>query len=140
MRRKIVTADKAEPLPLGIKASDLAWPKGGRFTRSFELYLTSRFGWCVATLKIGNGRSGPPRTYGASLKDGKIVTMGGGPHILDTKTVYLTEERTAALAKLVEFYEKGVEEAGLIRDRIGSRRAEGQLRRAQGQTFWHWSN
>lgn len=125
MRRKIVTTDKAAPLPLGIKTSDLTYPKSGqRVTHYLTLYLTQRFGWCVATLPISRAkRGGPDRTYGARLDGDGVVRMGGGPHILDTKTVYVTEARALALARLLEIYNAGMNNAGEIRDRIDAVKA-----------------
>jgi hypothetical protein len=119
-------------LPPGVIASDLRYPTTGRSVGDLTFYFTNRFGWCVATLSI-NSRG---RTYGITM-DGNIVSMGGRP---DDKIVYayVSEARQAALQKFLDLKAKGLGNAGDIRDRIGSRRAEGQVKRAQGLHSWRW--
>lgn len=135
-------------LPLGITEADLKYPQhpdktcwdagdGGRV----DLYeIQSRRGtteWVVATLHISKGRKSD-RTYGIRM-DGTVCRVGAGPHVLRTVRVHVRESRLEALQPLLELHRRGLTEAGQIRDRIGSRRAEGQLRRAQGEVSWRWS-
>jgi hypothetical protein len=132
-------------LPFGLKAPDLAYPKRPKkydwrkeqpfdVLHTLTLYETERFGWVVTTLHIRNpGRrhrsDAQARTYGVT-KDGNVVTVGLGPHVKRTLTVYVTRGRAEALKTLVELHERGMADAGSIRDRISSRRAQTTLRRS----------
>jgi hypothetical protein len=96
---------------------------------------SERFGWIVKTLPI-NARTG--RSYGMTL-DGSVVTCGGRPDDYEkTIRIVVTDKNQARLAKWVEAKAKGMGTAGDIRDRIGSRRAQGQEMRAQGRRSWRW--
>jgi hypothetical protein len=142
------TTKKTKPtLPEGILPIDLERPKydakdGMVYSinnGSFTLHNTTRMGWCVATLHISRGKRGQPdRTYGARLTDGSTVTIGNGPHVLETIEVYVRKSRVKALQHLIDTHTKGMTNAGMIRDRIGSRRAQGQLMRAEGRHSWMW--
>jgi len=97
----------------------------------FDLYYTKRFGWCVKTLGISRGKAGrEDRTYGWSLKDNGLVTMGNGPHVLAKATVYVRESRREKLAFLLEAFETGMVAACEYRDRLSTNRARGRARRA----------
>jgi hypothetical protein len=97
-------------------------------------YKSNRFGWCVATLPI-NGKG---RTYGMST-EGAIVTMGGRPDDVKVR-IYVHDGNRKRLQKYVDLRAKGLGKAGDIRDRIGSRRAQGQEMRAQGRYSWTWDS
>lgn len=132
-------------LPFGLKAADLAYPKRPKkydwrkeqpfdVLHTLTLYETERFGWVVTTLHIRNAgsrsmRGAQPRTYGVDER-GQVVTVGLGPHVKRTITVYVTRARAAALQKLVDLHERGLADAGSIRDRISTRRAQGAMRRS----------
>lgn len=148
-------------LPEGIEPGDLVYPKmkwddktgktsynkgdsqlmyeeadGGQF----ELwYIEGRdFGWVIPTLMINSGHhrnrpsSDTRRTYGIRLSDEGLVRVGHGPHVKKTVTVYVKEHRTEALKKFLDLYAKGLEKAGMTRDRISTRRANTQSRRSSG--------
>lgn len=130
---------KAPALPPGVLASDLKFPKysaTNRYVGQFELLQTSTFGWCVATLDI-NAKRG--RTYAARLADGALVSVGAGPHVLQRVSVYVTEKTKERLAPLVTKKTEGEAKAGAYRDRLSSRRIEGQQMRAAGRTSWRWT-
>ncbi len=145
-------AAAASALPLGILASDCKYPDYNplkatpadyariRIVHTITLYDTTAFGWCVATLDISHSRrAATARTYAARASDGATVRVGAGPHVKRTVTVYVRQERLAALAKLVELYQTGAEKANAVRDRISSRRAQGAEMRAQGRSSWRWN-
>jgi len=96
--------------------------------------MGGRFGWCVATLVIGRNR-----TYAITLDGETIVTIStnrpGDAHII----VYLTTNNIARLKQYVDIHKDGLSRAHDIRNRVGSRRAEGQERRKRGETYWRWS-
>ena len=129
-------------LPQGILASDLKYPKwdapaSKKYAAEFDLWFTERFGWCIPTLFISKARRGSgvnDRTYGISM-DGTVVTMGKGPHILKTVKVYVKKNRLAALQTFLDLKTKGESNAGQIRDRISTRRAQTALFRA---TYGHY--
>lgn len=134
------------PLPDGILASDLKFAgyadqKDVPYDdREFELWHAARFGWCIPTLLIGRaGRSGQStdRTYAVTLH-GDPVRIGKGPHVTATVTVYVTTKRLPALQRFLDLRREGAGKAGVIRDRISSRRAQGQLERADGNRSWRW--
>lgn len=136
MARQSGKTAPAGGLPPGALNSDTAWPKGQeRVIATLSVYdLGGRFGWAVKTLPI-NARTN--RAYGMTVESGRVVTMGNpGTRIV---TLYITEKRKAALQKYIDLHAAGQQDAGAIRDRIGSRRAEGQIRRARGEYSWHWS-
>lgn len=144
---KLVTPPE---LPLGLRASDLQYPKRpakydwGKpqpfdVLHTVTLYETDRMGWVVTTLHIRNpGRrhrsDAQARTYGVTV-DGTVCRVGLGPHVKRTVTAYVTRARADALAKLVALHEKGMADAGSIRDRISSPRANSMMRRAE---FYGW--
>lgn len=139
MIRKVQT-QKPSPLPEGILESDTKYPEYDEKNRVIETLrfydLGGRFGWCIATLDI-NPRTN--RTYGFRVEEGgrsNVVTMGNqNTRIV---TVYVTQKRQKALQPYLDMYRVGMESAGAIRDRIGSRRAQGQLERAAGKHSWRW--
>ncbi len=105
----------------------------------FTFYQTQGFGWVLCTLGIGGkGRGDAARTYGITVADGKVVRVGRGPHVLKIVEVYVSKKNKDRMARYVELLRKGLAEAGTIRDRISTRRAQGQINRANGMTFWHW--
>lgn len=153
-RRAAVAANTKVALPEGVLETDLNPPKYGTkgnsdlFLRengekygavlSFELWYTERFGWCIPTLeirkassrsRIAGTNSTDRRSYGISLR-GEIVTIGLGPHIKRTCTVYVKASRQDKLQKFLDLRVKGLEQAGGIRDRISSRRADTIARRS----------
>jgi len=140
-------------LPLKIKESDLKFAPGvndrldwnvgdGGVITLYEVKGRSVNYWVIATLSIGSPGRGrrtfEQRTYGITLA-GNVCRVGGGPHVLRTVRVYIKESRKVALKPLIDLYDRGMADAGMIRDRIGSRRAEGQLRRANGEHSWYWN-
>jgi len=135
--------EKEIDLPEGIKKSDLKYPADyknyaridmgkGYEESSFELWLTQGFGWVLPTLQIGgSGRAfGTRRTYGITLKDKKLVSVGRGPHVLKTITVHLTKDNLERVKPYIELYTKGMQEAGSYRDSLSSRRANSRMRRS----------
>lgn len=127
-------------LPKGIRATDLKWARNT--VGSFEIWNVKNFGWCIPTLAIKRaGRSSlndTRRTYAVRISDSNVCRIGHGPHVLATHTVYIKATRVQALACFLNLQRKGLEDAGSVRDRISSRRAQGQLERAQGKSFWRW--
>lgn len=130
-------------MPQGIEAFDLTYPewnpkKPDELVReigeygALELYDTTGFGWCIATLGIRKARSAgkADRTYAIRVSDGQPVRIGLGPHVKRTVKVYVRQSRLEALKKYVDLYNKGSETAHEIRDRISTRRAQGALRRS----------
>lgn len=132
-------------LPPDVLASDTQYPKApkGKYIRVdhyLTFYNTQGFGWCLATLEIAKGRRGnADRTYAARLKDGALLRVGQGPHVLSTVRVLVHKGNVARLQKYVDLYNSGLAKAGQVRDRISSRRAEGALMRSQGRTSWRWT-
>ncbi len=76
--------------------------------------------------------------YGVTVKDGRVVRCGNGPHVTREITVHLTKDNVGRLARYVELWKTGMAEANGIRDRISSRRAQGQAHRAAGRSHWNW--
>lgn len=105
-------------------------------------YKTAAFGWVVCTLPISSGRRQglPDRTYAIKVDGGAICRVGRGPHVLKTVTVYVYQRNIGRLQKYVDLWLKGMAAAGSVRDRISSRRAEGQVKRAQGLHSWRWDS
>jgi hypothetical protein len=129
-------------LPLGILKSDLKYPKFEDNTyESFELWFVSGNSigdeWVIPSLKIaGAGRrarmSNPGVTdrYYASSLSGNLFRVGRGPHVKVTHTVYVRKSRLTALQKFIDLREKSAGDAGIVRDRISTRRARTALRRS----------
>ena len=92
--------------------------------------------WVICTLPI----SGKGRTYGQVIATGAGVRVGAGPHVKATVTLYFTADNVERLKPIIDLYRKGLIEANVIRDRISSRRAEGNLRRARGEISWRWDS
>ncbi|SHG89211.1 hypothetical protein [Bradyrhizobium erythrophlei] len=143
---KFPTGKPTKPaLPFGLKETDTAYPKHPKkydwrkpqpfdVLHTLTLYETERFGWVVTTLHIRNPGSrhrtgAQARTYGVNA-EGQVVTVGLGPHVKRTLTVYVTRARADALKTLTDLHERGLADAGSIRDRISSRRAQGAMRRS----------
>ena len=125
-------------MPPNVQPIDLKYPEGGCNYKlgdngCLHFYKTSRFGWCVATLSIGRDR-----TYAVTL-DGSQVRVGNGPHVEARATVYLSSANAKRLEKYTDLYAAGVGASNDIRDRISSRRAEGQVRRGRGERSWLWN-
>jgi len=146
--------EQPKELPPLIQAADLKYPaydSKDRLARGANneflgdhgqliFYKVTSFGWCIATLRISNGRHGhAARTYAARISDGAQVRIGSGPHVTSTVTVYIRQSRVKALQKYIDQYNSGAVSANETRDRISSRRAEGTLRRARGEHYWRWS-
>ncbi len=144
------TSPASVELPANVLATDLTYPKvkatrteadyeRARVLHILTLHYTARFGWCVATLHIRNpGRRSTQttaRTYGVTL-DGQVVTIGMGPHVLRTIELYVTAARVAALQRYLDLKEKGLADAGEIRDRISTRRAQTVQRRSASFDRW----
>jgi hypothetical protein len=140
-------AAKKMELPKGLDTQDIVRPdyedadysKGdyGQLT----LHKTDRFGWCITTLFISRGKRGQPdRSYGISIDGKQTVSIGNGPHVTETVTVYFRKSRGEALDVFNALYHEGMRNANSVRDRRSSRIAEGQQRRARGERSWMWSN
>ncbi len=146
-------------LPPNITAADLEYPKPGDGIPYEEKdalsgldwwdgSLTFRLikeGWVILTLHISNpsrrqrGRGiDTERSYGIGLKDSKVWRTGKGPHVLKEVRVHASKSNIERLRPYIELMRKGMEDAGAIRDRISSRRAQGQLYREQGRSSWQW--
>lgn len=140
----------AQKLPEGILKSDLDFPDwkkdglahdqgdSGQLT-FYEVDGRESHFWCMATLLIAKSRKFADRFYAIRL-DGQIVRVGRGPHVKQELTVYIKKSRVKALQKYLDLHKKGLTEANQIRDRIGSRRAQGQLHRAAGRSSWLWGD
>jgi hypothetical protein len=105
----------------------------GDYALGFDLWYVANFGWVIPTLTIKNvsrhdTRHSQQRTYAVTL-DGKVVRVGFGPHVTHQVTVHGRKSRAAVLAKFIELRTKGEADAGQIRDRISTRRAQTALRR-----------
>lgn len=137
-------------LPPGVLDSDLIGSRMSPGCRSVEFIRTLpqevqygglrfmktvRLGWIVCTLPIGKDR-----TYGISVERKSVCRAGGGPHVLACVTVRLTEKNIKRLQSYLDLYKEGMIDAGSTRDRISSRRAEGQVRRARGENSWQWDS
>lgn len=105
----------------------------------FTFYKTAAFGWCLMTLDISKGKRGnADRSYGVVVADGKVCRCGNGPHVLKEVVVYLTPDNLERLKVYIDLWRKGMADAGTIRDRISTRRAQGQQHRAAGRNSWMW--
>ncbi len=141
---------KAAPLPAlppGIQAGDLKFPmyksaylqdlgNGYEQRVQFDMWNTTAFGWCIPTLgiKAVSRRAyaagvTTARTYATRVSDGAVVRIGFGPHVVGKVTVYVRKGRAKALKAYVDMWLKGQGDAGAVRDRISSRRAQTELRR-----------
>lgn len=148
-------------LPPGVLVSDTKWPDISKYNGSKNFnsdeVVDPQFGdhgaltfyevkdrkgftnWYIATLGISRGKQGrADRTYAVRIKDGALGRIGNGPHVLQTVKVYVRKGRAEALKKYLDLYTKGAGDAGMVRDRISSRRAQGQLERAAGHRSWRW--
>lgn len=135
------------PLPAPLRESDTRYPSRGSKDRIFarvEVYCVSfaegGLGWCCPVLPIGmRARFGPAaRAYAFRLADGKLCRVGNGPHVKATATLYLRESQRERLAPFLSARERAAEQAHQVRDRIGSRRVQGQAERAAGRRSWNW--
>lgn len=147
--KSVKSVASVRSLPPGVEPADLKPASGRGEALSIDqrlelgladhycltLYRTAGFGWVICTLAINGSRG---RTYGMTM-DGKVCRVGNGPHVLDQLCVYVKATNLKRLMPLIELLRKGLADAGTIRDRIGSRRAEGQLRRSRGEYSWRWS-
>jgi hypothetical protein len=142
-------------LPEGILKSDLEYPvwksknkivsEAGNYGRLTFHKVTNR-GWVIATLPISAARRGTgyaDRTYAIEVSPKssydnthQIVTVGKGPHIEATVEIYITTKRLKALQPFLDLYTKGLGDAGSIRDRISTRRAQTVLRRSGSRLGW----
>lgn len=140
-------------LPAGVLESDLVYPsyqerdkdesKRLNYDAGFDLWLISSFGWVVPTLAISRGGQ---RTYAVAVGEGvprparrgAQVRVGNGPHVLEQVRVYVTKGRASALKPYAELKLSGEVGANETRDRISSRRAQGQVMRQQGRSSWRW--
>ena len=148
-------------LPKGIESSDTQYPSYedkdhipyekqrelGLDATDFTLYFVKGIGkiggaWVLTTLHISKAKRGSKhqtdRTYAIGVDDEKVYTVGRGPHVLQEVRIYLKKSNLERLMPFVELWKKGMELAGGIRDRISTRRAQGQLHRANGRTSWMW--
>lgn len=136
--------DWGESLPYeDQKALGLTYESG--WSGSLTFYYTEKLGWVLCTLHISNASRSQKargvvtdRSYGIGIKDEKVYTVGRGPHVLSEIQVYLRKDAMDRLEKYVKLWLKGMADAGNIRDRISSRRAQGQAYRAEGRSFWTW--
>lgn len=118
-------------LPEGIQKTDLKWPSSDDYSVArFELWHVERFGWVIPTLPI-SGRGDNLRTYAVEIAGGKVVSVGRGPHVHERHEVYVRKSRKEALQKYLDLKTAGEGDAGMIRDRISTRRANTALRRSR---------
>jgi hypothetical protein len=116
-------------------------------SQTLTFYQTQGFGWCLMTLEISRGKRGhADRSYGVIVggtseqnrRRGEVCRCGNGPHVTAVVTVWLNTENAERLKGYVAMWKKGMADAGMIRDRISTRRAKGQQMRAEGRTRWQW--
>jgi hypothetical protein len=140
MKTKTSTTLPPDILVSDLKYSkDVDWKLGDGGVLTFY-YVDGRRAnkWYIATLRIGSGRQYADRTYAIDL-NGHVARIGKGPHVKETIRVYIRKQRLNALQKYLDLYQQGLNDASQIRDRISSRRAQGQLERASGNTWWRWN-
>lgn len=107
----------------------------------FKFYKTQKSGWILCTLPIraasrhGRSQGQTDRTYGVDMR-GQVHCVGIGPHVVKTVEVRLTVKNLKRLMKYVELWKKGMASAGVIRDRISTRRAQTISRRGIIQSPW----
>lgn len=148
-------------LPAPVQADDLRQPSyqkeehlpwsdldamhlpGGTLT----LYKVKGRGWVVCTLPISKASRrqaaagvGTDRTYAIGLDKREVCTVGGGPHVEATVTVWVSKANLERLRPLIDLHTEGLTLAGQIRDRTSSRRAQGQIERANGRMSWRWDS
>lgn len=131
----------APVLPKGIKAGDLKYPKKAPWSSgNFELWYTGGMGWVIPTLQISSGSRSAygKRTYAVVVSTGQVCRVGMGPHVHAKHVVYVTTKSADRLAPFLALREQGQADAGQVRDRISTRRAQGQMHRAAGHTSWRW--
>lgn len=158
-RKTAATPKPAADLPPDVVATDTKWPEKGilgnsklaplglgyesGFTGVLTFYRTERFGWVLTTLGISKGKrySGQTdRSYGISIKDEGLVTVGKGPHVLATVEVYLSDANLPRLQKYLDLWKKGMAKAGDTRDRISTRRANTIARRPRPGSLPGWAS
>lgn len=141
-KRKMAAKIKEHPLPEGVLKSDLTAEADYDNSRAdqlqesvgtsarFELWYIERLGWCVPTLSINNRmRADSHRTYGVCLKDGSLVTMGQGPHVLAKLEVMVNKGNAQRLGAIIDRIAQGAVKAHVCRDRISTRRVNSIARR-----------
>jgi hypothetical protein len=108
-----------------------------------KFHLIKDRGWVIATLPISAARKNfEARTYAIEIEKApyadkhNIVTVGNGPHVTATFDIYITTNRLKKLQKYVDIYNAGMSDAGMIRDRISTRRAQTVLRRSGMASRW----
>lgn len=141
-------------LPKGVLQSDLTVPTfktRQNYVDSYQDYSVELWyvesgrrdgdGWYIPTLQISRSRNGyADRSYAVRVSDGSTGwRIGRGPHVKQQIIVYIKKSRAEKLQFLLDLRNKGAESAGQIRDRISSRRAQGQLMRAEGRRSWTWA-
>lgn len=146
------------PLPPDVIESDCKWPGEGEYlpweereklnlrdTHQLTFYRVPNGRhapeWVLCVLLISKARRGSDhadRFYAIGVSDGKIYTVGKGPHVTDEVTIHLNKSNVERFLKYHALYLKGLADAGSIRDRISTRRARGQQYRAEGRTSWMW--
>lgn len=116
------TTKLVEKLPAGILVSDTKYPRGG-YVESFDLWLSTTFGWCIPTLSIRRSHrfgGGYERTYATSV-DGRQCRIGTNTR-RSSVTVYVTKKTAKRLAKFTALKNEGEEKANNTRDIISTRR------------------
>lgn len=140
MTKKKTPAAALQPLPKGIRASDIKYTAGKKYVDlgerwHFDIYYVPAFGWVLPTLLIKQAARHSradevSRTYAVTL-DGKIVRVGLGPHVTQRHTVYVALSRRKDLQRYLDLIEQGKAAANEVRDNISTRRANTALRRAR---------
>lgn len=133
-------------LPPDVVPGDLKYPewkdRAECCLTSLTFYKTTGLGWVLCTLGIAKatgkraGRS--DRTYAIQISNQKLCRVGFGPHVLKEVNVFLSKKNIKRLQKYIELRDKGLIDANTARDRISSRRAQGQLYRQAGLVSWMW--
>lgn len=159
-------AEPARDLPVNVTADDLTRPSydaGDYIDREQEAAVAAAVGvesyyaprlfmyyrladqWVLTTLQISAAsprqRSrgvSADRYYAVGTKDGKVYTVGRGPHVKEVIEVHLKKSNFERLRPVIRLFAQGLADAQKIRDRISSRRAQGQIHRANGETSWRW--
>lgn len=134
------------PLPAGAKKEDLLRPPPGskdRVLATVELWCVEfrggELGWVAPALHIANARRGQPRrVYATRVPEGSLCRVGHGPHVKGSVTIVVKQSSSERLSPLLALRLKGEIEANQVRDRISSRRAQGQVMRSQGLRSWRW--
>ena len=106
---------------------------------SFQLWFIANLGWVLPTLLISrSNRGNADRYYAVGVGDKRTYRVGKGPHVLHVVTIHGCKRNAKVVAKYIELKREGMAAACTIRDRISSRRAEGELHRAAGHRSWRW--